>query len=634
MVPAYASAATLCVGTSGGSCTTTEATLTAAMAAAASGDTVELGAGTFTASSGVDGAVSTQPHITLVGAGPGGSSGTTISGLSTSAFNLSLSGTGSSASNLEVLIPSGSTGKTGADVNGAVTNVAVVGASGASNSEGVIVGNGDSFSGSVDLSAEGGSSKVGIALGAGTVSKSTVTGAQDGIEVGSGNGSVATIAATRITGATSEDVEMTDGGTLNLVDSLLELGTPCGGGCAGVYVTDGSVLSGESDLAKIDQDTFVAGTTSGGASAGWAVTVAGHGSSQSATAEIDSSVGVGFLAAGVGAGGNVECYETSGGSSAVSIGYSSFNFTGMTGSSGSITPACPAPTLTSNQNQGGSSPVLPGFVNAAAGDYHLTYNSPLIDAGDPTLTAGTDFDGKPRVVNGKGTSGPAVTDIGAYEYQRAAPTVTATGPSTATPGQALAFSGTAADPNAGESITSYAWKFDDGASATGATATHAYAAAGTHHATLTVTEPNGVSASATVTTVVALSMMQAPAAPVISATIFIKTRTTGNGKHRHTTPNEIRLNLSAAATVTFTLERTVIGRKHGHSCVAATRARRHLPKCTRELPAGKITSALPAGTDLLVLKHKLRAGRYVATIVALSSSGQPATPVLLKFRVR
>jgi hypothetical protein len=596
------------------------------MAAAHSGDTVQLGPGTFTASSGPDGAVTTQPNVKLIGAGPGGSGGTTISGVSTSAFNLSLSGTGSSASDLEVLIPSGSSGHTGADVNGSITNVAVVAASGSSNIEGVIINPGDSFSGSVDLSAASGSS-TGISLAGGTVSNSTVTDAQVGIDAGDGNGSVSTIKATRITGATTADVELADGGTLDLVSSLLELGSPCGLGCAGVYVSTGSSDSGEVDLAKIDQDTIVAGSTSGGAAAGWAVAVGGEGASESATAEIDSSVGVGFPAAGGGNGGNVECYVGGSGAGAVSIGYSSLNFTGMTGSSGSITPGCGTPTLTSNQNQGGASPVLPLFLNAAAGDYRIPYDSPLVDAGDPTLTGGTDLEGNPRVVNGKGSSGAAVTDIGAYEYQRGAPSVSATGPGSATPGQTLSFAGSASDPNVGESISSYSWSFDDGTSASGADVTHSYAVAGTHHATLTVTEPNGLSASMTVTTAVALP------APVVSAARFIKAHTTGKGKHARKYPNQIRVDLSEAARVTVTLTRAAAGREQGGKCVAATHARRHLPKCTRYVRAGTISKTLPSGTRLVALGKKLRAGKYQATIVALASSGPESTPMTLRFRI-
>jgi len=47
-------------------------------------------------------------------------------------------------------------------------------------------------------------------------------------------------------------------------------------------------------------------------------------------------------------------------------------------------------------------------------------------------------------------------------------------------------------------ITSYAWNFGDGGSATGVTATHTYAANGTYTVNLTVTDSNGLTNSTTV----------------------------------------------------------------------------------------------------------------------------------------
>jgi PKD repeat protein len=59
-------------------------------------------------------------------------------------------------------------------------------------------------------------------------------------------------------------------------------------------------------------------------------------------------------------------------------------------------------------------------------------------------------------------------------------------------GQSLSFSGSGSDP--GHSITAFSWSFGDGASATGASTSHAYGAPGTFEAKLTVTSTSGLSA--------------------------------------------------------------------------------------------------------------------------------------------
>jgi parallel beta-helix repeat protein len=61
----------------------------------------------------------------------------------------------------------------------------------------------------------------------------------------------------------------------------------------------------------------------------------------------------------------------------------------------------------------GNIAVDPCFVNADANDYHLTYNSPCKNAGNPAGSYGdeTDIDGEPRIKYGR-------VDIGADEYYR------------------------------------------------------------------------------------------------------------------------------------------------------------------------------------------------------------------------
>jgi PKD repeat protein len=80
---------------------------------------------------------------------------------------------------------------------------------------------------------------------------------------------------------------------------------------------------------------------------------------------------------------------------------------------------------------------------------------------------------------------------------------------TATPtGLTVSMDGTASS-DAGGTISAYAWKFGDGGIATGATASHAYTAAGSYTITLTVTDNSGLTG-----TVSQLVTVTAPSTPV------------------------------------------------------------------------------------------------------------------------
>ena len=68
----------------------------------------------------------------------------------------------------------------------------------------------------------------------------------------------------------------------------------------------------------------------------------------------------------------------------------------------------------------------PLFLDPLNGDYHLTFASPCIDAGDnnATVRPAMDFEGDPRIFPGNGTGvylvgsppQPAIVDMGADEY--------------------------------------------------------------------------------------------------------------------------------------------------------------------------------------------------------------------------
>lgn len=131
--------------------------------------------------------------------------------------------------------------------------------------------------------------------------------------------------------------------------------------------------------------------------------------------------------------------------------------------------------------------------------------SPVIDRGLSSLLSpeesSTDLVGSPRVADGNG-DGTALRDLGAFEYQRRGPAVTIQAPKTALAGQPIAFNGSATEPDPGESVAGYAWSFDDGTTATGAAASHAFAKPGQHTATLTASDSAGVTGTATATVAV------------------------------------------------------------------------------------------------------------------------------------
>jgi PKD repeat protein len=99
---------------------------------------------------------------------------------------------------------------------------------------------------------------------------------------------------------------------------------------------------------------------------------------------------------------------------------------------------------------------------------------------------------------------------------------------------AVSFDGTgSSDPDG--SIASYAWSFGDGASATGATATHTYASPGSYTAALTVTDDRGATGSTTVS-ITATSDPNAIAAPTgltgsVSRTGAVTLRWTDNSQN-------------------------------------------------------------------------------------------------------
>jgi hypothetical protein len=132
------------------------------------------------------------------------------------------------------------------------------------------------------------------------------------------------------------------------------------------------------------------------------------------------------------------------------------------------------------------------FVAAAAKNFHLRADAPVIDQGGPPVSGESDrdVDGQPRAVG-------AATDLGADEFVNQAPVGRlATPAAVRTPGAVTFDASASTDPEAafGGGIAGYHFDFGDGATADSPTptASHTYATPGSYAATVTVTDRQGL----------------------------------------------------------------------------------------------------------------------------------------------
>jgi hypothetical protein len=202
-------------------------------------------------------------------------------------------------------------------------------------------------------------------------------------------------------------------------------------------------------------------------------------------------------------------------------------------------------------------------------------------------------------------------------------------------GQAVSFSGSAITLEPGDAIAGYQWTFDDGASVVpGATATHAFATAGTHTATLTATDVVGVQG----TVVVSVTVLPQPhlcgcipPPPVIWLAISPRAfRAARRGASIALAPTGGRVSfpLRTAGSVRFTVEQLLAGVVHGRSCVAPSHASTHGKRCRRDvLVHGSFTRAGVAGANSLRFTgrlhgHALAPGSYLLIATYSGNAGR------------
>jgi hypothetical protein len=467
-----AQATTFCVGGSGCSGTSEpdlQSALSAAQSDPAPPSAVQLGAGTFSSPSGFHYSASHQ--LTLTGAGTGE---TMLTATTAKATVVTLSGASSpiNVSAITIAVP-----KEGVGTNVLATtfrHIAVIDAPGQAGFVGVGINGTTSqlLQSTVTMSA----AAEGVS-GSGTIQDDQIT-ARLGVI-----GSELTVQRSII--SASETAVECEGGSCTFDSNLVKLGPSA---------TVGVLLANTGTSTKMLADGV---TVIGGGPATIAFEAFSGFAGITSTLTVDDSI-----VSGAGHATAEEAIEP-GAKAILTVGHSDLDT-----STNELLGLTAQDTFTQGT---GIVNVAPGFVNSGAGQYQLAYNSPLIDIGDPlpleSNESTTDLAGNPRLIDGDGDGDAAgtdsVQDIGAYEYQRAAPTAVAHQSSTtAAAGQAVTFDGGgSSDPDPGDTLT-YAWHFDDGASAATQVASHAFATPGNHVATLTVTDPTGLTGSASVTVAV------------------------------------------------------------------------------------------------------------------------------------
>jgi hypothetical protein len=215
---------------------------------------------------------------------------------------------------------------------------------------------------------------------------------------------------------------------------------------------------------------------------------------------------------------------------------------------------------------------------------------------------------------------------GVAGYDGAGPRLSATFPTGGAVGQPLPFAATALDVWSGAALS---WSFGDGASAGGATATHAYGAAGAFQTSVTAVDTLG---NASVR-----SGIVAVAAPADTTRPSFRGRPTVRPKRvRRGRPVTVRFEVSEAARVQATVIARRPGVRRGRRCVAVRRpVRRGLRRCTRRVAvARKATTLDAAGAGTLVLSsRRLQPARYAIVLQATDAAGNRSAPSTLRLTV-
>ena len=294
----------------------------------------------------------------------------------------------------------------------------------------------------------------------------------------------------------------------------------------------------------------------------------------------------------------------------------------------------------------------------SGGVLHPLFNSPAVDHGDLAKTAvATDLIGTARTVDGDG-NGVGLPDSGAVEYQHRAPVVTAAVSGALFVGSELAFTGTATDPDPGDTVT-VGWNFSDATSALGLTPTHTFATAGPFGGTLLATDSTGLITSAAATGTLADQTVTPPGDstdPIVALARFdpktfrasktANTATSAAAKKKPKRPpvgSKLRFTLSEPASVTIVVAAQLRGRmtKTGarSSCKAPSKANRKGHACTFFTTKKTLTrKSLPKGAGTLPFSGRfankaLSPGAYRVTITPKDPAGNAGAAAAVPFTI-
>jgi hypothetical protein len=423
-----------------------------------------------------------------------------------------------------------------------------------------------------------------------------------------------------------------------ITDSVL---VSAGAGGSGITAT---TQNGTDAAVRVDHSTIVGSASSPAA----ALYANGSSNNHTATVDVHDSIVRGFQ--------HARLRATNGALTSASV---STHYSAVTDTLGDLSAGVAGAGSLTSDNDIAADPL---FVDAAGGDFRLSAASPAVDAGNPAgLLAGepaVDLAGAPRLADGNAACG-AVSDMGAYELARTAPTALAAAAAggTAPAGQPIGFDAAGSSSPYAGAIT-YAWAFDDGAAASGPTAAHAFAAAGAHTATLTVTDACGLAGAAVTVGVTASAVPgggpsgPGPEAkpgdtvrPVLSAFSLTNRRfavgRVGTRTARKTVRGTtLRLTASEAVTLTVTVQRQVAGHRAGTACRSgAPRRGSGVGRCTvlkrvGVLPALRATGSVRLAFTGRVVGKALQPGAYVASAAAQDAAGNlTRRPVTAAFTI-